>query len=304
MDADRFERDRLALFAKYGFPAKGKWFEEGGAKKTYAIVRDGDGVPTVLVHGGIAEASVWTLMAKHVTGPIVIPDRPGCGLTYPMNYRGIDYRENAAHWLGGLVDAMGVEQVNLIGNSMGGFFCMAYACSQPDRVNRMVLAGAPAGLDRDLPLLIRLWGSPLVGRLISLLRMSDPEKVRERIWPDLVAHPESVPVDLIRLGIDATSLPGVATTTRTMLAAVSDMGGWRRELMMRGAMADLAVPTLFLWGDGDTFAPPSSGLALAEQMSDAHLVVLDDVGHMPQIDQPEVVARLANDFLAHGAIGT
>lgn len=304
MGYDRFEHDRLALFAKYGFSGEGKWFEDGDGKKTYAIVRDGDGVPTVLVHGGIAEASVWTLMAQHMAGSIVIPDRPGYGLTYPMNYRGIDYRNNAAGWLGGLVDAMGVEKVNLIGNSMGGFFCMAFACSQPGRVNRMVLAGAPAGLDRDVPLFIRLWGSPLLGRLISLLKMSDPEKVRERIWTDLVAHPKSIPVDLIQLGIDAASLPGVATTTRTMLGAVTTLGGWRSELMMREAMAGLTVPTLFVWGEKDSFAPPSSGLELANQMSDADVVVLEDAGHVLQIDQPEVVAQLANEFLLHGAIGT
>ncbi|MGH2805260.1 MAG: alpha/beta fold hydrolase, partial [Thermoleophilaceae bacterium] len=73
-------------------------------------------------------------------------------MSYPIDYREVDYRGAAAEWLLDLLDAIDADQVDLVGNSMGGFFSMAFAIAHPHRVRRLVLVGAPAGLDRDLPL--------------------------------------------------------------------------------------------------------------------------------------------------------
>lgn len=144
-----FEEHRLALLARYGFEGESRWVVDREGRRTYAIVRGEGPCPTMLVHGGLSHAGEWHSLAGRLPGQVVIPDRPGCGLSYPIDYLGVDYRRAAADWLLDLADGIGSDQVDLVGNSMGGFFCIAIA--HPERVRRLVLVGAPAGLDRTLP---------------------------------------------------------------------------------------------------------------------------------------------------------
>ncbi len=298
MTPQNFEETRRSLFQARGFAGTPRWLDSGPSGiRTYALVREQRGIPTVLVHGGLAEASVWAPTAGLLDGTVIVLDRPGCGLTSPIDYRGVDYRKHAADWLLGVVDALGAPKVNLVGTSMGGFFSMAFATAHPERVARLALPGAPAGLDREIPLFLRLWGNPVVGRLIAKMKFDDIEALRKRVFSMLVAYPERVPNDLLEIALVAPDLPGVRLASRTMLGAISTLRGFRPELMLREAMETLDVPTLFAWGDRDPFAPPSSGKELAARMLHAEVVVLPDVGHMPQMEAPELLAEHLNAFL-------
>jgi pimeloyl-ACP methyl ester carboxylesterase len=299
MDAETLERDRLKLFHDHGFAARSLWLDDGDGRRTYAVVRGEGPCPTILVHGGIADASVWALLARHVEGPVVIPDRPGHGLSSPIDYTGRDYRAEAAEWLLRVADGLGAEQVNLVGNSMGGFFSVAFALAHPERVRRLVLAGAPAGLDRPIPGFLRAWSLPVVGSLVSAMiaRTTDPEAMRTRVMADLCAHPERIPVEALRVAIGASAQPGFHGSVRSMLRACLDLGGWRPSLAIREPMASLRVPTLFVWGDRDSFAPPSSGQEIAARMPDARVHVLPGVGHLPQLDEPKALAAAFAPFL-------
>jgi len=300
MNEQTFEHDRLRLFRDAGFDGKSVWFDDAVlGMRTYGIVRGEGPCPTVLVHGGIADASVWYRLAAHLDGPVVILDRPAHGLTTGIDYTGVDYRQHAVAWLNGVIDALGVEQVNLVGNSMGGYFSVVYALAHPERVRRLVLAGAPAGADRALPLFLRLWGMPVIGSLISAMmkRISTPADMRTRVFASMCTHPEWISDQALHVKMAAGTKPGWHSMIRSMIRAVSDLGGWRPALSIREPMTALAVPTLFAWGDTDSFAPASSGQELAARMPDASLEGLVDAGHLPQLDQPETLARSINRFL-------
>ncbi len=299
MDGAAFERSRLDLFHRAGFAGESRRFEDGPGRATYAVVRERGGRPTILVHGGLAEASVWTPLAGLLPGTVVIPDRPGHGLSTTIDYDGLDYRAAAVAWMKNLVDALGAPEVDLVGNSMGGFFSIVFALAYPERVRRVALVGAPAGLDRELPLMLRLWGQPVVGAAISKMVATtrEPEQLRDRVYGPLCAHPERVSDEALRIAGAATSKPGWDVTVRSMLRAVTDAGGWRPALSIREDSTKLRVPTLFAWGDKDAFAPPSSGQAVAARMADARFDVIADAGHIPHLDQPEAVASVVRDFL-------
>jgi pimeloyl-ACP methyl ester carboxylesterase len=302
MNPTRFERQRLALFAHHGFAGESRWVNDRQGRRSYLIEHGGGPCLTLLIHGGLSEASEWLLLAGKLPGRVIIPDRPGCGLSYPIDYRGLDYRQAAADWLLDLVDGIGAEQVDLVGNSMGGFFSMAFATAHPERVRRLVLVGAPAGLDRYIPLILRLWGNPMLGPLMMRLGLTtpgDPETLRRRIYSTLlVGHAERVPRELLEVDIAAAAIPGAGHTSHTMLRTVTTLFGWRSELMMRDDLARLRVPTLFLWGAADAFAPPSSGQEMAVRMADARIEVLPDVGHKPYLDDPGSVAAAIVGFVA------
>lgn len=183
MDSPTFERKRLELFANAGFVGESRRVTDREGREIY-LVGSGEGQrPTILLHGGLSEASGWFLLAGRMPGHVVVPDRPGCGLSYRIDYRGLDFRMAAADWLLDLVDGLGADQVDLVGNSLGGFFAMAFATLHPDRVRRLVLVGAPAGLDREIPLFPRLWGNPIIGSLIGKLvaKTKSPEAMRARV---------------------------------------------------------------------------------------------------------------------------
>ncbi|KAB2898492.1 MAG: alpha/beta hydrolase [Kofleriaceae bacterium] len=301
MDEAKFERDRLELFRAHGFEGQSRWLADASLGiRTYAIARGESRCPTLLVHGGIADASVWYRMAGHLAGPVVIVDRPGHGLTTGIDYTGLDYRQHAVAWMKGVVDALGVEQVDLVGNSMGGYFSAVFALAHPERVRRVVLAGAPAGADRELPAFLRMWGRPIIGHLISAMMRGTktPADMRKRVFASMCAHPERISDEALHVKLAAGTRPGWHPMVRSMIRAVSDLGGWRPALSIREAMTELAAPTLFAWGDKDSFAPPRSGEELAARMPAARVEVLADAGHLPQLDQPEALATCIDRFLA------
>ncbi len=68
-------------------------------------------------------------------------------------------------------------------------------------------------------------------------------------------------------------------------------------MSIRRRVAELQVPTEFIWGERDAFAPPSSGAELSALMPDARMHVLADAGHLPYLDRPEAVADAINALL-------
>ncbi len=307
MDAQTFERQRLALFATHGFAGDSSWIGDSQSRHTYAIVEAYDchesACPTLLIHGGLSDAGEWFAVARHIPDGIVIPDRPGCGLSFRIDYSGYDgahYRRAAEEWLCALVEGLGARRVNIVANSMGGYFATAFASSHAERLRKLVFVGAPAGLDRPIPLFLRLWGNRIVGRGIGrmVLTMKSAEAVRKRVFPILSAHPERVPIEFLEVALAAQKLPGAELASRSMLRTVLDWRGWRKSMMMRDVLAAVDVPTLFVWGDRDAFAPPASGEDMAERMPDARIEVMPDAGHLPHIDQPDAVGRVIADFLS------
>jgi len=132
-------------------------------------------------------------MAGRLSGPVVIPDGPGWGLTYPIDHRRVNFREASAQWLGVVLDGLGLEQVDLVGLSAGGFVAAAFAFEQPERVKHLVLIGALPGLQRELPLQLRLMGHPVVGRLMLRMKITDPEVNRNRVFATVVAQTGAPP---------------------------------------------------------------------------------------------------------------
>ena len=223
-------------------------------------------------------------------------------MSYRIDYRSVDYRSAAADWVLDIVESIEAKRIDLVGNSMGGYFAMAFAIAHPERVRRLVLLGAPVGLNRGgIPLFLRLWGNPIIGPLVGSIRITDPEAWRRQVFGGLVAHPEAVPREMLTMAIAADAIPGADLAAHSMLRKVLNMRGVRPDIMLRRNMAHLRVPTLFGWGDRDGYAPPSSGQSLARQMPHARLEIIADAGHIPRLDQPNAVADAITAHLSSAA---
>ena len=293
-----FEKRRLDVFRRRGFSGVGRRIPDRAGRETYVLVSEKSPCPTVLVHGGVGNTIEWADLAPQLKTPLVIPDRPGFGLSYPIDYRRLDFRADAARWLLELTDALGVDQIDLVGNSMGGFFAISFAAAHPDRVRKLALCGSAGGLFPKPGLFLQLWATPGVGALISKIRFRDIETLRRRAFGAYLVHPERVPDDLLEVALLGINLPGTADTNQAIMQAVATLRGWRPQLRLEGALATLPVPTLLIWGDHDPLAGPDVGRDLTTRMPDARITVIPDAGHIPHLDQPEPVAAALNDFLS------
>ena len=292
-----FEERRLAAFRRRGFVGGVRRIPDRAGRETYVLISGESPCPTVLLHGGAGNTVEWADVAPMLVGPVVIPDRPGFGLSYPNDYRRVDYRADAAQWLLELVDGLGVEQIDLVGNSMGGFFAIAFATAHPERVRRLALCGSPAGLFPKIGMFLQLWATPGIGALISKIRFRDTETLRKRLFGSYLVHPDRVATDLLEVALLGINLPGTADTNRAILQAVATLRGWRPEMRLDDALATLAVPTLFAWGDSDQIAHADIAEALTRRMPDARISMIPDAGHIPHLDQPGPVAAALNEFL-------
>jgi pimeloyl-ACP methyl ester carboxylesterase len=292
-----FERDRLGLLARHGFDAASTWMTDSDGRTTYAMERGTGSCPKILIHGGLSEGSEWWPLAGRLDGRVVIPDRPGCGLTYIPEPRRSTFRRDAIRWVANLVDALGAPRVDLIGNSLGGYFSLVYALAHPDRVRRLVLVGAPAGLHRSVPLFIRLWGNPVAGRLITRRPPTDPEEMRAIFERVLVSDARRIPREALEITVEGGLLPGVGRHAFQMPRQLTTLRGIRPGLLINSEVEDLGTPTRFVWGEEDAFWPPSLADGLWDRMPDAELWTIPDAGHLPQLDHPDAVAGGVTSFL-------
>src|SRR5262245_32999169 len=115
-----FEEHRLELFDSHGFVASPAWFTGTDRHRTAAVV-GGEGEPLVLlIHGLLNDAGEWALIAGKLSGRLVIPDWPGSGLSDPVPVGPAGFRDFGLEWLTDLVEQLDVEQVDIVGSSMGG----------------------------------------------------------------------------------------------------------------------------------------------------------------------------------------
>jgi pimeloyl-ACP methyl ester carboxylesterase len=299
-----FEAQRLSYFAACGAPASPVRVVGPAGRETYLLER-GSGAPVLMLHGGGGEASQWASLLGLLGEERrwLAADRPGHGLSSPVVYRGSDYRADAAAWIAEVLDGLGIERVSLVANSMGGYFALAFCLAHPERVDQVVFLGAPAGLDRWIPIPLRLLSIDWLHRLLTG-GTPTVEAMRKNLWaPILVADARRVPDEHLRLGIEAMASPESKLTWRSLLTRCVGLGGFKAELMLREEAATLQTRTLMLWGDRDAFAAPSSGQALLPTMRDARLEVLPGAGHLPWFDLPEVCALRTLDFLRGDAGG-
>lgn len=297
----RFEDDRIALFARYGVEMTARRVADRRGRETYLLDSGGSGDPLMLLHGGGSEGSIWAPIAGRFADRhrVLVPDRPGCGLSYPIAYGGFDFRAAAAEWFSEVVDGLELDAVDVMGNSMGGFFSIAYGLSERSRARRIAFAGAPAGLDRWGPWPLRFTGLKGVNRLVfALAGEMDADGLQDLYRKMLVADADALDQDYLEVWAAGGALPGAQVGWRTLLEECVTLFGFRRRYMLRDDFPELDVPILMVWGEEDAFASPDSGEALAEQMRNARLVRVPAAGHLPWLDAPDAVVDPVRQFLS------
>jgi pimeloyl-ACP methyl ester carboxylesterase len=271
-----------------------KFVDVNGLRVHYKEV--GQGEPAlILQHGFAASLFTWreVLGALAQGRRVVAFDRPAFGLTErPMEWEGPNpySAESQADLTIGLMDALGIQKVILVGNSAGGTVSALTALRYPERIPALVLVdpaiyqgGRPAwfGLLARTPQMQRL-GPLLVRRIQKWGRdfgesaWHDPSRLTDEIWAGYTKPLQAENWDRGLWNLTAASGP-------TGLGEVLDR---------------LQMPVLVLSGDDDRIVPTEQSVRLANELPDAELVIFPNCGHVPQEECPDLFLEAVEEFLS------
>ena len=267
-------------------PEIGKTILANGIATNYHDV--GTGFPVLLIHGSGPGVSAWanwrlTIPALAAGRRVIAPDMVGFGFSQRPD--GIRY--NLDTWVAqaiGLLDALKIEQADLVGNSFGGGLALALAIRHPKRVRRLVLMGA-AGVSFALTEgLDAVWGyQPSVANMRKLL--------------DIFAYDRALMSDeLAELRYKASIQPGFQEAFESMFPAPRQNGVESLASREEDIRA-LAHETLIIHGREDRVLPLSNSLTLAQWIERSQLHVFGRCGHWTQIEHAARFTQLVGNFL-------
>jgi pimeloyl-ACP methyl ester carboxylesterase len=231
------------------------------------------------------------------------PDRPGQGLSDPIDLLRDRYRENAVAWLDHILDALELDSAALLGHSAGGVWSLWYALAHPDRVRRLVLIGPPAFPRTRCPLPYRLMATPGLGELLSRLVPASPKSLLRFAsfmgeGETLPGHPDLIDL-LVAAGRDSLAVSVDREEARVLVSpfALLSPSGFRRQSRVRAdELRQVAMPTLVVWGDREPLGSVSVAKEVTELIPRARLEVLAG-GHAPWLGQPAQTAAAIADFV-------
>lgn len=248
-----------------------------------AFRRAGQGVPLLLLHGGLCDSRVWRSQLEELGDEfsVVAWDAPGCGESSdpPDSYRLPDY----ADLLGAFVEALGIERPHVLGHSFGGGLALELYRRHPALPRSLVVAAGYAGWAGSLP------AEEVRARLDLALRQAD--ELPTAITPD------SVP-GLFSTKLSAEQLEEVAAImSEVRPAGMRTMARGFAEADLRDVLASIDVPTLLLYGDADQRASRAVWEPLHAGIPTSTLVLLPGIGHDLALEAPEAFNAEVRRFI-------
>jgi pimeloyl-ACP methyl ester carboxylesterase len=261
-----------------------------------APARDGGAEPAVFVHGLAGSSSNWTDLMGLLSGELVgdAVDLPGFGHSPPPPGR--DYSIDAhTQAVVRLIEKRARGPVHLFGNSLGGAIATRLAGARPDLVRTLTLV-SPALPDLRLrygPARILVASVPGFGPwAVRRLTLLSAEQRVQGTLDMCFADPTGVHPDrLMELVEDVRRRDGLSHNAEALIASSRGIvTAYMRRSLWRSA-ARVTAPTLLIYGRHDRLVHPRMAARAGRVFRHARVIVLPDVGHVAQMERPEVVAR-------------
>jgi pimeloyl-ACP methyl ester carboxylesterase len=289
-----------------------RWVEVDGPVHYADFGGPADGPLVVCVHGlGASYASWWSLaplLARRAR--VLALDLAGFGRT-PARGRRADVASNR-QLLAGFLAAVGDgAPALLVGNSMGGMISVLQAAADPASVSGQVLISPALPIPRLRPPDATILGMfagmslPRVGPAVLAHRRVRYSSA-ELVWQSLTrttADPTRVPADavaaMVALSDERAATPGDGRDedVALVMATRSVVGAIAAPRQLSAAIAAVRAPTLLVHGRRDRLVPVAAARRAAASRPDWRVEILDDCGHLAQLEAPERTAALIDDWL-------
>lgn len=280
-------------------PARSRYVEAAAGQRLH-VMEVGEGKPLVLIHGSGPSALLFLPLMERLVGVRAIAvDRPGFGLSDPDpgNLQHVSFRDAAVRTVDTILEALGLDETSLLGNSMGGTWAVWYALAHRDRVRKLVLLGTPPLLPgtRVPPPMLAVASPP------SAQPSQMPPPTAETVVQSLAVFGEADTIvrypDQIEARVAAGSDVLAANASLNELRATIAPTGWQPSLEMPvEELRELDVPALLIWGDHDPVGGSDAVRLTADEIPGARLEMLS-AGHAPWLGHPGRTASLVSEFI-------
>jgi 3-oxoadipate enol-lactonase len=249
----------------------------------------GSGAPILFLHAFPLDRSMWApqLGALVRQGRCIAADHRGFGGSSAAEPYSMDqYADDAA----ALIDALGAGPAIVTGLSMGGYIAFAFWRRHRAKVRALVLADTRAGVDSDE-------GRDKRRRMIEVARSRGSSTVADMQVNSMVGE------------TTRERRPEVVETIRAMMAAAPVEGiiGAQEAMLARqdstSTLETIDVPTLILVGAEDSLTPPKEAQAMHERIRGSRFEILDQSGHICNLEQPAAFSHVMSEFVEEVALG-
>jgi 2-hydroxy-6-oxonona-2,4-dienedioate hydrolase len=272
-------------------PFSQRYYDVNGVR-TRVLEAGTPGAPALLLlHGvnGHAETYVRNIGAHAKDFRVYAVDFIGHGWSSKPLDRTYEIATYVRHILD-FMDVMNVTKASLSGESLGGWVSARLAAEHPERVERLVM-NTPGGLNANPRAMESL-------RALTREAVTEPtrEKVRKRLeW--LFKDPATIPDDLVETRFRIYSQPGYREVTERTLC-LQDMEIRKRNMLTAEELARIQAPTLLVWTTTDPIAGVDVGHWCRDQIEGSQFVLMENSGHWPQFEEPDLFNRVHIEFLS------
>jgi pimeloyl-ACP methyl ester carboxylesterase len=245
----------------------------------------------VFVHGNPGSGQDWSELAQR-TGEFaraVAPDMPGFGRANKP--RDLPYTvEGYADFLDALLAELGIERVHLVMHDFGGPWGMEWAARNPSRVASVVLVNTGALVGYSWHILARIWRTPLLGEVFQ----ATATRPLFRLLTNL-GQKRKLPRAFLDHAYDVNFTRPTRRAVLKLYRATPDPGADGRRQAQ--ALRSHDIPALVVWGARDPYIGVEVASRQREAFPRAQVLVFEDSGHWPFVDDPERTAAAVVPFL-------
>lgn len=267
---------------------EGKYVDiKGGLRVHYH--EEGEGPAIVWVHGSGPGATGWSNFKGNYPEiakagyRCLVPDLIGFG--FSTTDEGVDYSwDMLVNAIIDFSEALGLKDVTLVGNSMGGAICIQAALNRPDLITRMILM-APGGLEE------REVYTEMKG-IKTMLKILYKQGVTRDSMRDIFKL-QLFNEDLITEEILDERFQVYPRQAKNILGKVHVPN-------LASRLNELQCPVFGLWGVNDNFTPVSGAATMAREINDCRVTSVNKCGHWVMVEHRELFNRLCLDFLQNG----
>lgn len=248
-----------------------------------------DTIPLVLLHGTSSSLLTWDACSKEWINDhrVIRMDLPGFGLTGPNPKQ--DYSiETYVTFLNHFLQERNVTQCYLAGNSLGGLIAFHFAATYPDQVKKVILidpAGYPIHHAKG-SLAFKLGKIPVLKNILTIIT---PISIVRKSLEDAYGNKSLVSDELVEQYRDMACREG---NRKALLIRLQNDQSGDTTLVSK-----LTMPTLVIWGTLDQLIPVDNAYKFQRDLPADTLAILENVGHVPMEETPELVIPIVNKFI-------
>ncbi|MER2997985.1 alpha/beta fold hydrolase [Pontibacter populi] len=239
----------------------------------FQYIDEGQGEVLLLLHGLFGALSNWKGVVDHFSQNyrVVIPLMPIYEMA--LHKAGVP---GLMHFVEDFVKFKKLDDLTLLGNSLGGHVALVYTLNNPTKVKRLVLTGS-SGLFED-----SMGG--------SFPKRGNYEYVKERVAYTFY-NPETATKELV------DEVFNITNSNAKCLRIIAIAKSAQRHNMAKD-ITNIKVPTLLIWGLNDTITPPLVAHEFNRLMPNSELYFIDKCGHAPMMEHPEKFNSILEKYLS------